>query len=100
MDIWIVPASGGEAKQLTFHEGRDDQASWSPDSTRIAFMSERSGKRDIWITSVSGGEPVRFTEESDNSWPTWSPDGKKIAFSSNSAGNTDLWVKDVKQNEN
>jgi len=97
MDIWIIPASEGEAKQLTFHESRDDQASWSPDGTQIAFMSERTGKRDIWIISVSGGEPVRFTKESDNSWPTWSPDGKKIAFASKRKGeNNDIWVKDVK----
>jgi TolB protein len=59
-------------------------------------MSKRSGKRDIWIVNSSGGEPVRFTEDSDNGWPTWSPDGKKIAFSSNRAGNADVWIKDWK----
>ena len=91
-----MAASGGEAKQLTFHEAEDDQECWSPDGTKIAFMSKRSGKRDIWIVPVMGGEPVRFTEGSECGWPSWSLDGKTIAFSSDRAGNTDIWVKDVK----
>ena len=82
-----------EKKQITFNESDDDRANWSPDGNMIAFTSERSGKSDIWITSISGGEPIRFTKESKNSWPSWSPDGKKIAFSSYRDGNRGIWVK-------
>lgn len=52
-DFWIISASGGEAKQLTFHESRDDHASWSPDGKQIAFASKRAGRNnDIWIKDV------------------------------------------------
>ncbi len=41
-DLWVVPAAGGAARQLTAHEERDSYPTWSPDGTRIAFDSRRS----------------------------------------------------------
>jgi hypothetical protein len=97
LKIWLIPSEGGDAKMLETGLSGDHHISRAPDGTRIAFMSKRSGKQDIWIVPVSGGALVRFTDESDNAWPTWSPDGKKIAFASKRAGgHMDVWVKDVK----
>jgi len=81
--------------QITSDTAPDIHVKLSPDGTKIAFMSERSGKQDIWIKSISNGKLERFTEVSDNSWPSWSPDGGKIAFSSNRTGNNDIWVKAI-----
>jgi Tol biopolymer transport system component len=87
--LWVVDVASGNAKQIT--EGNnwnDSDPQWSPDSNRIAFVSNRTGKEydenrntDVWVISASGGELTKISdhEESDNN-PRWSPDGRKIAF--------------------
>lgn len=51
-DLWAAPSGGGKAVQLTKHPGYDDTPSWSPDGTRIAFTSARTGKMDIYIMDL------------------------------------------------
>ena len=80
--IWLVPTKGGKPIQLTNGPNGDNGPEWSPDSTRIAFISKRSGdKKQIWIISIAGGEAKQLTYAKNGaSRPKWSPDGKKIAF--------------------
>jgi dipeptidyl aminopeptidase/acylaminoacyl peptidase len=87
--FWLVDVASGNAKQIT--EGNnwnDSDPQWSPDSKRIAFVSNRTGKEydenrntDVWVISAEGGELTKISDhdEADNS-PRWSPDGKRIAF--------------------
>jgi len=49
--------------RLTFDEGLQVGATWSPDSRFIAYSSNRGGKFDIWVQQVSGGDPVQITRE-------------------------------------
>jgi dipeptidyl aminopeptidase/acylaminoacyl peptidase len=87
--IWVVDAKTGSAKQITSGEDwNDSDPQWSPDGTKVAFVSDRSGKAfdesrntDVWVISADGGQPIKISdhEESDES-PRWSPDGKTIAF--------------------
>jgi dipeptidyl aminopeptidase/acylaminoacyl peptidase len=87
--IYIVLLAGGGAAQITSgDQWNDSDPQWSPDGTRIAFVSNRTGKEsdgdgnsDVWVIPAVGGEPVRISDhaDSDNS-PRWSPDGKTIAF--------------------
>ena len=58
--------------------------SWSPDGKQLAYTSARSGIRDIWTISPTGGsEPNRVTlTDERKSHPTWSPDGSLIAYNS------------------
>jgi dipeptidyl aminopeptidase/acylaminoacyl peptidase len=80
-DLWIVPASGGEAHQLTRGKKSSSGAEWSPDSQWIAFGSDRDGKRQIYLISPEGGEARPLTKlENGVSSFAWSPDGKRIAF--------------------
>ena len=83
-DLWLVPASGGEPRQLTRGSKNNERPRWSPDSKRIAFVSNRSGIPQIWILSLDSGEtsPVN-TGGMEASGVLWSPDGKNLAFVSN-----------------
>lgn len=59
---------------------------WSPDGTKIAFMSqtpEGTENYEIFVMNADGTAPVRLTDSAGpDGWPTWSPDGTKIAFAS------------------
>lgn len=80
-DIWLVPITGGEPKQLTASEKSDDRPRWSPDGRKIAFVSERDGESQIWVIDVGGGEARKITNISTGaSGVIWSPDGKSLAF--------------------
>ena len=69
--------------RLTFDDGLQIGATWSPDARFIAYSSNRGGKFDIWVQQVSGGDPVQITKGSGHNWqPDWSPDGKFIAYRS------------------
>ena len=82
---WNLPAPSAARAltRLTFDDGLQFGATWSPDGRFIAYSSDRGGKLDIWIQQVSGGDPVRITDGAGNNWaPDWSPDGKYLAFRS------------------
>ena len=80
-----VPASSAQRAltRLTFDDGLQIGATWSPDGRFIAYSSNRGGKFDIWVQQVSGGDPVQITKGPGHNWqPDWSPDGKYIAYRS------------------
>jgi DNA-binding winged helix-turn-helix (wHTH) protein/dipeptidyl aminopeptidase/acylaminoacyl peptidase len=69
--------------RLTFDDGLQAGATWSPDGRYIAYSSDRGGKYDIWIQQISGGDPIQITKGPDQNWmPDWSPDGRYIAYRS------------------
>jgi len=79
--LWMVPTKGGKPRQLTSSDSSDTRPRFSPDGKKIAFLSGRSGSKQIWMISPDGGEATQLTDfpvsVSENSW---SPDGKWIAF--------------------
>jgi len=81
-NIWIAPAAGGEARQLT-RGGSDTRPRWSPNGKKLAFLSARNGATQVYWAAPEGGDANRLTSLSsgaDNE--LWSPDGKSIAFTS------------------
>jgi Tol biopolymer transport system component/DNA-binding winged helix-turn-helix (wHTH) protein len=69
--------------RITFDDGLQIGATWSPDGRFIAYSSDRDGKFDIWVRQVSGGDAVQITKGPGQNWqPDWSPDGKYIAYRS------------------
>ncbi len=82
------------AIQLTTGEGDDYAPAPSPDGTRLAFASDRSGNLDIYSVAVNGGDLVQLTHDtSTDTEPHYSPDSSLVAFASDRAGRDfDIWV--------
>ena len=71
----------------------DSDPAWSPDGSKIAFISSRDGAFEIYVMNADGSGQTRLTNGlADNAWPSWSPDGPKIAFFSNRDGNYEIYV--------
>ncbi|MGO8796592.1 MAG: alpha/beta fold hydrolase [Candidatus Sulfotelmatobacter sp.] len=64
---------------------------WSPDGKSIAFISNLSGRNNLWLVPAEGGWPVQLTvSDQRQTAPTWSPDGKWIAYQSDYDGD-EIW---------
>jgi len=81
-DLWLIGVDGSNDTRLTRSLSTNNHPRWSPDGTRIAFLSDRDGGRNaIWVIAANGGEAEKITsEKSSISDFEWSPDGKSIAF--------------------
>jgi Tol biopolymer transport system component len=89
VDIYTMPAEGGEPIKITKSPGQDRFPCWSPDGKSIAFIRYSDPPKDktyimnICIVSAEGGEVRQIASESDKvfwSCIDWSPDGKSIAY--------------------
>jgi len=83
-----------EPKKFISSTRVDHKAQYSPDGTRIAFESDRSGNPEIWVCNADGSNPVQITAFR-NAWagsPRWSPDGRMIAFDGDAAGSWDIYT--------
>lgn len=80
--LWIVEPSSGRKYQLTRGDKSVGGMDWSPDSSWLAFTSNRSGdKNQIFAIPPNGGEAVQLTKvETGITGFHWSPDGRSIAF--------------------
>jgi len=80
-NLWLVDINGRRPRELTQGTWRDSMAAWSPDGKRIAFMSDRSGTRQIHVMWIESHEVSQLTHlEHAPANLRWSPDGKWIAF--------------------
>ena len=87
--IVVVDVKTRVAKQITSgDQWNDKDAHWAPDSTRIVFVSDRSGKEfdlteneNVWVTPAGGGPLEKITAQAGAyGGPVWSPDGQRIAY--------------------
>jgi len=80
-EVWLADARGGATRQLTNAKKSSQSPAWSPDGSKLAFVSDRTDKRQIYLINPQAGEAEAITtlEDGMNSF-AWSPDGKTIAF--------------------
>ncbi len=87
-DIWTVAATGGEARLLVSHAAYDSRPLYSPDGSRLAFMSTRTGNGDIYVLQLATGELRRITfDDVPDQLDAWSRDGRWLYLS---AGGKDV----------
>ena len=91
-DIWIASTSGGAARRITTHPGRELFPKISPDGKWIAFTGQYDGNFEVYVTSSEGGQPRQLTFYQGSATPlsdrmgihnevvTWTPDSKRIVF--------------------
>jgi imidazolonepropionase-like amidohydrolase/Tol biopolymer transport system component len=87
-DIYTVPVSGGATRQLTRGLGVDVHPVWAPDGGQIAFISDASGEKKLWVMAADGGHPRpvvkdRTLEGADDAGPSfrtveWTRNGQSL----------------------
>ncbi|HLG15658.1 MAG TPA: S41 family peptidase [Blastocatellia bacterium] len=102
-DIFTAPVEKGPTRNLTHSSGAHDKwPRWSPDGSRIAFISDKSGEEEIYVVAQDGSSaPEQLTRDGKamRYAPNWSPDGKLIAFSDKDGKVFVLTVADRKLSE-
>jgi dipeptidyl aminopeptidase/acylaminoacyl peptidase len=76
--LWLAPVDrSAPARQISAGVKKDRDPRFSPDGTRVAFVSDRDGAPELWILELGGGEPHKLTRTPLGlEGPIWSPDGK------------------------
>jgi len=95
-EICIMPASGG--RPLVFDDGPEEHMhpTWSPDGSKLAFVTRRNGGRHVWVRGVRNGAPIGEAHpltsgEGTDFLPAWSPDGSTIAFIRSQGMAAEVW---------
>ncbi len=96
-EVFTVPAKDGSVRNLTNSPGvREQKVAWSPNGQWIAYVSDRTGEDEIYITPQDGLGPEQQITSGHKGFmyqPTWSPDSTKIAWSDK---DLKLWYVDIK----
>jgi TolB protein len=96
-DIYTVTADGTGRMRLTDERGWDQESTWSPDGTSIAFTTFRPNVEGnpaaIWVMNADGTDQHVLVPNGFG--PSWSPDGHRIVFSRDVDGNVDIYVINV-----
>lgn len=79
-DIYYMHEDGTGRIKLTKQTKNNMEPAWSPDTAKIAFISDRDGENQLYVMNVDGTNVIKLTDMLGVHSPNWSPDSKKIAF--------------------
>jgi WD40 repeat protein len=92
-EVYTMNADGSDQVRLTNNGVIDDLPAWSPDGTKLTFVSRRDGNAEIYTMNADGSAPTRITNNpAHDEDPAWSPDGTRIAFQSIRDGIEEIYV--------
>jgi len=79
-DIYLLDIDGGEARPLLTGSAFETHPVFSPDGSRIAFISDRGGSENLWVANADGSQPRQLSQGTDIVLlsPVWSPDGEYV----------------------
>ncbi len=83
-EIFTAPTDEGDLKQITDSAARDKDPQYSPDGKWLAFISDQSGREELYIAASDGvSEPQKISDLDTLKFSfAWSPNSKEIAFNS------------------
>ena len=110
LDVVVQPLGGGEPIVAVSGPADDAQPAWSPDGTKLAFVSARHQEGhlttqvglgsmsalvlgnggDLFVAPAFGGPATKVAD--DAYYPSWSPDGERLAFHSSAGGPSAIWT--------
>lgn len=80
-ELFTAPVEEGDLVQLTEGAARDREPQWSPDGRHIAYVSDQSGREEVWVVPAEGGTAQKITDlDTLKMELRWSPDSKDILF--------------------
>ncbi len=93
-DLYTLPVSGGTATRLTSGMAVDVQPRFSPDGGRVVFVSDRSGREQVWTLDLATGDTTQVTRGrgADVLSPEWSPDGDYLVVPKSGRNVSGLWL--------
>ncbi|MEO8609565.1 MAG: hypothetical protein ABI690_16860 [Chloroflexota bacterium] len=81
LDLMVMDNRGRFQRWLTQDKTNNYAPAWSPDGTKIAFVSNGDKDSEIYVIGIDGSNPIQLTHNDVNDFtPSWSPDGKSIIF--------------------
>ena len=88
VDLWVKDLLSGVLSRLTSADGREGEAAWSPDSSRVAYIHVRDGKRTFFETTIGSGKHTPMTVENVGTlWmDDWTADGKHLVAHTDGGG--------------
>ncbi len=96
-EINVMNSDGTNVKTILASSGTFNiEPRWSPDGSKIAFMSNREGGQHIYTMDPDGANVKKITHDGANGDPSWSPDGSRISFGSNREGGGKLNIFTMK----
>jgi dipeptidyl aminopeptidase/acylaminoacyl peptidase len=93
-NLWMVSSDGKDNRPLTTGSYRDSSPRISPDGTRLAYLSNRSGKNQIHVRWLDTGQEAQISElQQSPSNIAWSPDGKWIGYTARVPAKNDFSIR-------
>jgi Tol biopolymer transport system component len=94
-EIYVMNADGSNLRNLSNQPGLDSNLVWSPDGSKLAFLSDREGGLEVFTVNPDGSDLHKLTKDmSIQTSPAWSPDGSQLVFASRSR----LYALDIGRN--